>query len=209
MGNEWSEIESFRRLYGCGLDPLDESLHAQQRPITRRMAYYLWSTAIVLYDDWRGFARNFEDDGDLWRDLLPPVAERHANPEWLARFARCFGDVADRLQTGRFADHGVTNCTGDEVAVVILLQFAAGLVGDGELLLPENFDELLPPCGDDDEDFSHARDFLTADADVELLWDMSMDGIENESPTEMRFVNLHPQGLVPAVQLDRRPLRQS
>lgn len=191
--HEWSEIESFTRLYACGLDPVDESLHATQLPITRRMAYYLWSTATVLHDEWRTFAREFDAFGDLWRDELPPVAERYANPEWLTRFARCFKDVADRLQAGMFSDHGVAHCTGDEVAVFFTLRLAADLVEDGELPLPPNFDELLPPCGRHDRDFSFAHDVLTADADVEVLWDLSLDGIENDRTSPMRYVNLHPR----------------
>jgi hypothetical protein len=66
------EITAFAQLYGCGLDPDDEGLHHHQRPITRRMAYYLWSTATLLHDEWRTFARDFDRHRDLWRDELPP-----------------------------------------------------------------------------------------------------------------------------------------
>ena len=53
------------------------------------MAYYLWSTATVLHDEWRMFALEFDDHGALWRDVLPPVAERHATPDWLTVESVC------------------------------------------------------------------------------------------------------------------------
>jgi hypothetical protein len=111
----------------------------------------------------------------------------------LTRFAHCFGDLANRLRSGSFTEYGIAHCTGDEVAVVLVLQLAQALVSDGELALPERFDKLLAPCGEEDEDFSSAHDVLTADADVELLWDMSLDGVENDTSPELRYVNLHPR----------------
>src|SRR4051794_2621802 len=192
MDGDEREMKVFAQLYGSGFGR-DESLRGDQRPITRRMAYYLWSTASVLHDQWRMFAQDFEEHRDLWSDELPPVAVRWATQEWMIRFSQCFEDLAERLKTGAFTDYGIAQCTGDEVAVVLVLQLADCLVKDGELALPDKFDEFLPGCGERDEDFSGAHDVLTADADVELLWDMSMDGIENDTSTEMRFVNLHPR----------------
>ena len=55
-----------------------------------------------MHDDWRMYARDFDEYDDLWRDLLPPVAERYANAEWLMRFAQCFQDIARRLKAGNF-----------------------------------------------------------------------------------------------------------
>jgi hypothetical protein len=127
---DWSFAADFASLYGCGLDPVDESRHADQLPITGRMAYYLWLTATEQHDLWRGWARDFDpDDHDvIWRDDLPPLAQRHATAEWLSRFAQCFNDIGTRLRTGEFSDYGVTNCTADEVAVIITIDYARDLV---------------------------------------------------------------------------------
>jgi hypothetical protein len=187
-------LEDFARLYGCGLDPDDESKHIGQLPITARMAYYLWATSSQLHDHWREWAKSFDpDDPEApWQDDLPPIAVRHANADWLARFAQCFGDIASRLRSGQFGDYGITNCTGDEVAVSITLTYARDLVADGEIYTPPQFNELLPSCGDDDIDFDLASCMVSADDDVEALWDPARDGIEIDPDSTNRYVNLHP-----------------
>ena len=191
--DEWAELHSFAELYGCGLDVEDEAVDGL--PLTRRMAYYLWSAALMLHDVWRQVARDTEGGSvrDLYIGELPFIAQRFASAEWLDRFAYCFKDIAERLAAGRFSDTGVTNCTGDEVAVWLTIALARDLVSDGELALPADFDDRLPPCGEGDEDFDLVSDVLAADDDVTRLWDPASDGIEDEDSPETRFVNLHPR----------------
>ncbi len=72
-------------------------------PVTPRMAYYLWSMAQFLHDQWTD---GLQDDSELLLGELPAIVRRVADEVWLARFVECFKDIEDRLATGGFTYPG-------------------------------------------------------------------------------------------------------
>ena len=166
----------FARLYG----DVDGTL-------SPRMAFRLWTAALFLGDSYRD-----PDEWDLLIDKLPPIVHRLADEVWIRRFVDCFCTVADRLGRGRADDTRLTSCTGEEMALHLVIDCAEGLA-KGEVQV---MDESLPEEPARDADFEWAREVLFRDHDVLLLFNMSLDGIE-ETESEVsryyRFPNLHPQ----------------
>src|SRR5262245_49402751 len=128
--DDWSDLPAFAQLYGCGV--VDEG-DQDSAPISRRMAFYLWSTACDLHATWLDVAADSAGTGirSLHIDQRPPAAQRHATDVWLTRFAQCFSDVASRLARAEFSDYGVAACTGDEVAALMVVELARALLSDG------------------------------------------------------------------------------
>lgn len=56
-------------------------------PLTPRMAFYLWSIAQFLHDQW---SDNVKDDPAFVLQELPPIVRRVADEVWLERFVQCF-----------------------------------------------------------------------------------------------------------------------
>lgn len=82
----------------------------------------------------------------------------------------CFDALADRIALGHTADDEVTTCTGEEMALRLLIDFAqdefdSGFGSDAEAL------DQLPDHGAADSDFERARDVLLPDEDVLMLYD--------------------------------------
>lgn len=157
--------------------------------MTPRTACWLWVAASDLADEWHDLAL-FAADGfsDLDLSDLPPIARLHAEPVWLDRFAGCFTTIARRLAT---ADcWPLPRCTGDELAVHLIIRYLKDLLPTDELALPDDFEE-YPHVEEIDDDLELVREILVEDTDVLLLYNKALDGIEHEQ-NQLRLVNLHP-----------------
>ena len=156
-------------------------------PLSPRMASQLWTTAIYFADTYAD-----AEVSDLLRRALPPSAGRMADDVWMERFVACFQALATRLARGRFASSQLASCTGEEMALHLVIDSAeAGLSDDA---IPVN--ESLPADPERDGDFDWAREVLFRDHDVLLLFNPSLDGIEDDdSDLSQRymFANLHPR----------------
>jgi hypothetical protein len=139
------------------------------------MAYWLWRTAIYLADTWRADL----DDPTARLDYLPPIARPLAQGVWLERFVDCFDSVAERLAAGNLGADGLATCTGEEMALHIVIDLAEASLADDILSRTEGVAARLPDHGAADANFDRMRDVLFKDNDVLLLFDPSLDGIED------------------------------
>ena len=172
----FEDSPDFARLYG-GTDS----------PLSPRMASKLWTTAIHFADTYAD-----SDVTDLLKRELPPIARLMADDVWMERFVACFDDLAARLAHGRFASSQLASCTGEEMALHLVIDSAEAGVSDDVTPL----DDSLPGDPERDCDFEWAREVLFRDHDVLLLFNPSLDGIEdNDSELSQRhmFANLHPR----------------
>lgn len=154
--------------------------------LSPRMARHLWAAALML-----DYTYGDEEAWDMLKLDLPPIAQPVADPVWMERFVRCFDDIAARLSDGRSDPIRLTTCTGEEMALHVVIDHAEDWLNDEVLSTPES----LPEDSERDEDFESARDVLFRDHDVLLLFDPSLDGIddpESELDKRFRFANLHP-----------------
>jgi hypothetical protein len=155
--------------------------------LTPRMAAYLWSAALFIADTYR--------DGDqleLLKRELPPVARRLTDNAWMRRFVSCFQALAGRLASGHFTAGQLASCTAEEMALHLVIDRTEDFVADG--MFPMQDDQ--PAYGEADSDFEWAREVLFRDHDVLMLFNASLDGIEDDSndiSDEFRFANLHPR----------------
>ncbi len=173
--DETRDASRFAELYG---DPMSA--------LSPRMAWNLWATAGMLADVYAD-----EATWDLLEEELPPLTQSHANRAWIARFVRCFDAIADRLATGDVAVHRLARCTGEEMALHVVIDHTESAWHDGMLSTPAS----LPENVERDEDFAGARDVLFRDHDVLLLFDLSLDGLDDldsELHQRFRFANLRP-----------------
>lgn len=150
------------------------------------MAEVLWTTALLLADMYA--------DEDMRPDLaeqLPGLAQRLANEVWMTRFTRCFATIAERIGKADREPHLLASSTAEEMALHLVIDFAQTAVDDGGMPM----DDSLPSDVERDCDFEWAREVLFRDHDVLLLFDDSLDGIddvESDVSTHYRFANLHP-----------------
>lgn len=158
--------------------------------LTPRLAYYLWSTALLLWDMWRLET----DDREDYVSELPPIAQRVADAAWLERFTECFESLAGRLAAGE-GDPDLATCTGEEMALHLVINWAESLSRDG-MLDDDPAAEVPAAQGAQDFDFNLAREVLFRDHDVLALFDPNLDGIEDpDDPVNRQhtLVNLHPR----------------
>lgn len=160
--------------------------------MTPRMAYWLWSSSVYLSDTWR-CARG---DPEPLLDDLPPIARPYAKGDWFGRFTDCFEHLATRIAAGDGDQERLATCTGEELALHLVIDIAEAHLADR--ILGTDIEEAgtLPDHGDDDRDFEAMRDLLFRDHDVLLLFDPSLDGAEDpdgELDRFARFANLHPR----------------
>jgi hypothetical protein len=160
--------------------------------ITRRMAYWLWVSCLYLSDAWR----DARDEPALLHDYFPPLARPLAHGAWLDRFIDCFDRLADGLANGAADGERLARCTGEEFALHLAIDHAETNLQDGLLGPDVGAAGTLPDHGAEDENFDRARDRLFADSDVMILFDMSMDGVEDPDSGVNRierYANLHPR----------------
>lgn len=106
---------------------------------------------------------------------LPPITF-HQDPLWRRQMARCFDDLAaDLAETGTVRPL----CTGEEMALHLGIDQAKSLTRNRPRLVAETVEGL----GEDRRDFDWdwCSTVLFEDHDVLMLFDASLDGIEDSS----------------------------
>jgi len=155
-------------------------------PLSPRMAWQLWAAAVMLAD--------LYGEQESWETLrldLPPLALPVADTVWMARFARTFDAIATRLAEGRSDPVGLTSCTGEEMALHLVIDYAETWLKDDVLTTLDS----LPVDAERDDDFEGAREALFRDHDVLMLFDPALDGVDDPEGAlheHFRFANLHP-----------------
>lgn len=170
--------------------PRFASLFGDHAFVTPRMAYRLWAGAQFCGDTWR----LEKDDPRVMLTDLPPIADRWAEGVWLDRFIASFDLIEGRLAAGDVSPVSLTRCTGEEMALHLVIDHAEGDFDSGIDPSGGELDQ-LPGRGDADHDFELMRDVLFRDLDVLLLFDMRLDGIEDPSSEVARLegtADLHP-----------------
>ncbi len=163
------------------------SLYGEDGTLTPRLAAHLWGAAVFLSDTYHE-----DPHSDVLRHELPPIAQPLCDDVWIKRFVSCFEALVDRLGTGRFVSEQLASCTAEEMALHMVIDLAEAFVADG--IVPT--ESPLPARGDEDTDFDWAREVLFRDHDVLMLFNVSLDGIEDDSSElaeQYRFANLHPR----------------
>lgn len=162
------------------------SVYGDDDALTPRLAAHLWGAAVILADT------HFDgSQPDVLEQDLPPVARRLADDAWMRRFALCFGIIADRLARGGYASEQLASCTAEEMALHVIIDHAEGFVADGVLPAQEHL-----PRREADTDLEWAREALFRDHDVLLLFNLSLDGIEDDTSEiqeHLRLAHLHPR----------------
>ncbi|MGW0538252.1 hypothetical protein [Streptomyces sp. NPDC003032] len=105
--------------------------------------------------------------------LLPPLTFRQ-DQQWRRQMARCFDDLAAELaETGAVRP----GCTGEEMALQLGIDRAKSLTRNRPRLVAETVEGL----GEDRRDFDWdwCSSVLFEDRDVLMLFDASLDGIED------------------------------
>lgn len=173
--DRFADITNFVEMYG-----------GPDSPLSPRLAWGIWTTAVRLADEYQD-----EDAWHLLRDELPRLAQDAADSAWMARFVLGFDAIAARLTQGRRDLSRIASCTGDEMALHLVIDEAECSLAEGLLSAPD----LLPEDAERDDDFEWARDVLFRDHDVLLLFDPALDGVDDpasELDQRFRFANLHP-----------------
>jgi hypothetical protein len=152
--------------------------------ITPRMAYYLWVSAQFLGDYWRLAATDPERVEEL-----PVLARPLAHGTWIDQFAACFDRLADRIANGDADTNILSHSTGDELALHMTIDLAEEDLAEGTLD-PREVTH-LPEHDRPDSDFNWMREVLFEDHDVLMLFNPSLDGIED--PAVLDTANLHPR----------------
>ena len=156
--------------------------------ISPLIAYLLHQTLRDMADDWT------DDLGDLTRRQMPrSLSFWSLDDEFTQAMARSCDDLANRLAAG--PRDAPARCTADEINLAIACRLTTESFTGLEPPDPTR-DELarLAPPTDLDDELSLARELLTDDFDVDLLWNPAHDGIEDDDTLQdqFRFANLHP-----------------
>ncbi|MFE5581556.1 hypothetical protein [Kitasatospora sp. NPDC056531] len=120
---------------------------------------------------------------------LPPLTFRRPRV-WRKQMARAFDDLHGDLDAGRTP---YPTCTGEEMALHLAIRKAKTLLRDRPNRIAGLVDEL--PVSEDDFDWETCLDLLFEDHDVLMLFDRSLDGLEDadsEISQKLGTVNLNP-----------------
>jgi len=152
-----------------------------------RMAATLWVVALLAYDAIR------DDVPEMWLEDLPRVAQSFADEQFVAAFGSRFDRVAVRIAGGFDDPADLTTCTADEMALLMVINFARDTHADGPMG-NEWIEDL--PRRPTDEDYGWTREILFEDLDIEVLYNPALDGAEDpESEVYLTegYANLHPR----------------
>ena len=119
------------------------------------MAFQLWVGAQFCGDTWR----LAEGDAEPMLQYLPPIAHRFANGAWLNRFITSFDLIEARLASGDAGELSLTRCTGEEMALHLVIDHAEADYESRVDIFDEQLAE-LPGRGEADHDFDLMRDVL-------------------------------------------------
>jgi len=111
---------------------------------------------------------------------LPPQFQRHYDGFFLRRFLICAARVADRLAA--WDEEPIPACTAECLALRAIVDRAKAVLQMGA---EEQGDEA-------DDDFEEFEEAAFPDMDVELLFDLSLDGIEDTEVAEYMGMALRP-----------------
>jgi hypothetical protein len=151
--------------------------------MTPRMAWYLWSAALYLADEYR------TSSPDSFAKILPPVARAYAHDRaWRQQFVAGFEHLTERLGSIEDGSDVLARCTAEELALHLTINIAERPLIDGAFS-PAAVCH-LPDHGSADEDFDWMRDVLFEDHDVLMLFNPALDGIENDRDANS---SLHPR----------------
>jgi len=172
--------------------PVDyDTTEGEHVGITPRMAYYLWAGAQILQDDWNDAIRDAQAC-ELHAESLPPIARPYAHGEWLQQFTNCFTNLTHAIAAGEPADGTYSTCTGEDIALHLVIEYVAAAVTDDVLQLPDELDDTYPLYPELDDDYDYLRDLLLADADVLVLYNPANAGIETQRDPLNHYLNIHP-----------------
>jgi len=167
------DVPDFARLYGT----LD---------LPPRMAAKLWTVAEMIGDSF------IAGIGEMWLEELPTVAKQFTDEAFIAAFAARFEVLTQRIGAGLRVTTDITTCTADEVALHMVVDRAQELEAEG--FFHGGWIDALEQ--QDEDDFLDAKDMLFRDFDVLLLFEPSLDGVEDpdsEAYQAEGFENLHPR----------------
>lgn len=163
----------------------DEELTARTAAVLRvaleELSEHLWQDVAAVGDAPLG-----RGEGRVL-GLLPPITFRQ-DQQWRRQMARCFDDLAAELaETGTVRP----GCTGEEMALHLGIDRAKSLTRNRPRLVAETVEGL----GEDRRDFDWdwCSTVLFEDHDVLMLFDASLDGIEdsgNEINQSLGLANL-------------------
>ena len=124
-------------------------------------------------------------------ELNLPLVCHGADEVWVNRFVECFDSIAGRIAQGEVP---YPRCTGEEMALHIVLDHARDQIDDAELTWDQDDAFSTLPSSLDDGDLGFLRSVLFEDDDVLMLFNLKLDGIEDDAELgeSMGFANLHP-----------------
>ncbi|GES32380.1 hypothetical protein AB0G60_17805 [Streptomyces angustmyceticus] len=163
----------------------DEELTARTAAVLRvaleELSEHLWQDVAAVGDAPLG-----RGEGRVL-GLLPPITF-HQDQQWRRQMARCFDDLAAELaETGTVRP----GCTGEEMALHLGIDRAKALTRNRPRLVAETVEGLGADRRDFDWDWCST--VLFEDHDVLMLFDASLDGIEdsgNEINQSLGLANL-------------------
>lgn len=148
-------------------------------------AWALWASLEILGDQW------WEMPGMVEAPTVAGPFMKDAG--FRQRMKASAHHLADEIARGH-ADPFLPRCTADEVNLAMALERARALIEHEELLgVPPEL--ASASCDGLDEDYTYAYDAVRQDCDVEMLWNMELDGIENDEELLARIgtAQLHPR----------------
>ncbi|MFH9351300.1 hypothetical protein [Kitasatospora sp. NPDC017646] len=157
-----------------------------------------WEEVVALDDEplARGAAGLFAE--------LPPLTF-HRPRAWRKHMARAFDDLCADLDAGKTP---YPRCTGEEMALHLAIRQAKTLLRDRPNRITDLVHEL--PVSEDDFDWEACLDLLFEDHDVLLLFDRSLDGVDDadsEISQKLGTVNLNPDDWFEPFGEERDPQR--
>jgi hypothetical protein len=145
-----------------------------------------WGAATILGDEWRTCIT----DPELLAEDLPPIARPYAQDRsWLEQFIEGFDRLAQRLGSGDGDSDCLARCTAEELALHLTIRVAEAYVADG--VIDRAWVDHLPDHGADDRDFDWMREVLFEDHDVLMLFNASLDGVDDSPVVTTAY--LHPR----------------
>jgi hypothetical protein len=143
----------------------------------------------LLRDTW------LERDAD-WVEDLPRIAHRHlADQSFLARMRSSAEYFALEIESGRAHEH-TARCSADEVNLHLALRSLDMMSTEDLLEVPDALALGVPDLADGWQGHvSMGYDYLLRDVDIEMLWNPSLDGIENDEAFLKQYgvAPMHPE----------------
>jgi hypothetical protein len=184
----WPDFSDLFPMCTCNETACERCASGQLPP---RPAAVLWSMANLLadqaYEDVLEHGDDPLDDSDgpwLVFDGFPRITWRQ-NAVWRRQAARAFDDLAADLEAG---DWPQPCCPAEEMALHMMIDTARAAAADGWSGLEDTFADL--PEYDDDLDWDLLIDMMFQDTDMLALFNAALDGIEDPSADQNRYLRM-------------------